>query len=135
MEPGGLSLSDNARGLTGIHCLVLEDEFLIALDLQQILEAAGAASVTCLADADAALQALRNGAKFDVAVLDVRLGGATRTSFLVAAALTAHQTPFMFLTGMRRDTPMAPGYAHVPVLEKPYQQAAVLDAIRSLLAS
>ncbi len=128
-------MSDNVRWLADMHCLVLEDEFLIALDLQQILEAAGAASVTCLADADSALRALSDGAKFDVAVLDVHLGGASRTSFLVAAALTARQTPFMFLTGMRRDTPVASGYAQVPVLEKPYQQAVVLDAIRSLLVA
>ena len=31
--------------LAGKHCLVLDDEFLIALDIQEILEAAGAAKV------------------------------------------------------------------------------------------
>ena len=126
-------MSDNARWLAGMHCLILEDEFLIALDLQEIFEAAGAASVTCLANADNALQALRDGTKFDIAVLDVHLGGATRTSFSVAAALAAKRTPFVFLTGMRRDTTVASGYAHVPVLEKPYRQDLVKQAIRDVL--
>jgi hypothetical protein len=32
--------------LSGKRCLVLDDEFLIALDIQQILERAGASHVT-----------------------------------------------------------------------------------------
>ncbi len=118
--------------LAGLRCLVLEDEFLIGLDLQDILEAAGTA-VTCHADADEALLILREGARFDLAILDVRLGGATRTSYSVAAALTVQRTPFVFLTGMRRDTTIASGYPQVPVLEKPYQQTHVLDAVRGVL--
>jgi CheY-like chemotaxis protein len=118
--------------LAGARCLVLEDEFLIALDLQDILEAAGAA-VTCYADADEALRVLREGARFDLAVLDVHLGGATRTSYSVAAALTVQRTPFVFLTGMRRDATIAAEYPQVPILEKPYQHAHVLDAVRNVL--
>ena len=128
-------MSNNERSLAGAHCLVLEDEFLIALDLQEILETAGAAAVTCHADADEALKVLRDGARFDVAVLDVHLGGATRTSFSVAAALTVQKTPFVFLTGARREAAIASGYPHVPVLEKPYQQAQLLEAVRSVLAA
>lgn len=116
--------------LAGLRCLVLEDEFLIALDLQDILETAGAA-VTCHADADEALRVLRQGARFDLAILDVRLGGATRTSYSVAAALTAQGTPFVFLTGMRRDATIAAEFPRVAVLEKPYQQAQLLEAIRA----
>lgn len=125
-------MSENARLLAGMRCLVLEDEFLIALDLQEIFEAAGAA-VTCLANAETALAALRED-KFDLAVLDINLGGVMRTSFSVATALTVQKTPFIFLTGMRRDATVDSGHAGVPVLEKPYQQAAVLEIIRSVLA-
>ena len=125
-------MSHNERLLAGARCLVLEDEFLIALDLQDILEAAGAAA-TCYADADEALRILREGARFDLAILDVRLGGATRTSYSVAAALTVQGTPFVFLTGMRRDATIAAEYPRVPILEKPYQQAQVLDTIRGVL--
>lgn len=126
-------MSDTAHMLSGMRCLILEDEFLIALDLQEIFQAAGAASVTCLADADSALQALRDGTKFDFAVLDVYLGGATRTSFSVAAALAMQRTPFVFLTGTRRDTTVASGYADVPMIEKPYQQKLIIEAIRNVL--
>jgi two-component system, response regulator PdtaR len=117
----------------GTRALVLEDEFLIALDLQDILEEAGA-TVTCLSNVAEALAALDSGAKFDFALLDVHLGGAALTSFSVAAALTERKIPFIFLTGVRRDAPQMSAYPDAPMLEKPYQRAALLDVIRSLLA-
>ncbi len=126
-------MSNNEPLLAGLTCLVLEDEFLIALDLQDILESAGAGAVACHADADEALRVLREGARFDLAVLDVHLGGATRTSYSVAAALTVQRTPFVFLTGMRRDATIAAEYPQVPILEKPYQHAHVLEAVRNVL--
>ena len=117
----------------GTRCLVLEDEFLIALDLQDILEGAGAASVICRSNVAEALAALDSGAKFDFALLDVHLGGATLTSFSVAAALTERKIPFVFLTGMHRDGPQMSAYPDAPMLEKPYQQAELLAAISSIL--
>lgn len=117
----------------GWRCLVLEDEFLIALDLQDILESAGATEVACFSNSEQAMAALKDGATYDFAVLDVNLGGASRTSLSVAADLTARKTPFIFLTGMRRDAAPTSAY-DAPVLEKPYQQAALLDAIFGVLA-
>ncbi|MDI1344249.1 MAG: hypothetical protein PSV22_09150 [Pseudolabrys sp.] len=119
--------------LAGSHCLVLEDEFLIALDLEQLLQSAAAASVTCFTDADETLQALRDGSRFDLGVLDINLGGATRTSLSIADALTVQKTPFVFLTGMHAEPMMTSRYPQVPVLEKPYQHGEVLEAIRRVL--
>jgi CheY-like chemotaxis protein len=44
--------------LSGKRCLVLDDEFLIALDIQQILERAGAMHVASVASATAAIEVL-----------------------------------------------------------------------------
>ena len=123
----------NKSLLAGSHCLVVEDEFLIALDLQQLLESASAASITCFTDVEETLQALRDGGRFDLGVLDVNLGGATRTSLSVADALTAQKTPFVFLTGMQAEQTMTSRFPQVPILEKPYQHDEVLEAIRSVL--
>lgn len=124
---------ENEPVLAGSHCLILEDEFLIALDLQQLLESASAASVACFTDADEALQALRDGGRFDIGVLDVNLGGATRTSLSVADALTVQRTPFVFLTGMQAERTMTSRFPKVPIVEKPYQHDEVLEAIRNVL--
>jgi CheY-like chemotaxis protein len=119
--------------LTGKRGLALDDEFLIALDIQQILETAGAASVTCVGNAEDALAALGSGVKFDFAVLDVILSGATPTSMPVAKALTKQKTPFIFLTGMRGEDAHTKNFPEAPVLEKPYEASLLLDALRRAL--
>ena len=120
--------------LAGKFCLVLDDEFLIALDIEQILLAAGAAGVACFANAEDALAALRGGARIDVAVLDVLLYGAKQTALGVAAALQLQKTPFVFLTGVRGDDLGLGAFSAVPVVEKPYRPALLIDAIARALA-
>ena len=90
--------------LTGRRCLVLDDEFLIALDIQQILELAGAKHVASVATASEAIALLRREPKFDLAVLDLKLGGSEDNSLGVASELARMGTPFVFLTGMRVDS-------------------------------
>src|SRR3569833_1856130 len=86
--------------LTGKLCLVVDDEFLIALDIQQTLENAGAAEVVCAGNAAEAM-AFARARRFDVAVLDVRLGRTGAASLPVAEELAAAGTPFVFFTGLR----------------------------------
>jgi DNA-binding response OmpR family regulator len=125
-------LSKSEALLAGKRCMVLEDELLIALDLEDVLERAGAASVACFSKATETLAALDAGT-FDFALLDINLGGGAHNSFSVADALAERKIPFLFLTGMRHDAPQMSVYQSVPTLEKPYQQTALMDAIRSLL--
>jgi len=119
--------------LIGKRCLVLDDEFLIALDIQQTLEFAGAAHVACVATVAEALALLRANPDFDIAVLDVKISGPDRNSLGVAAQLAAIGTPFVFLTGMRVDDLHAKQFPQAPVVEKPYDAAALLDAVRRAL--
>jgi CheY-like chemotaxis protein len=125
-------MADTSAFIAGKRCLVIDDEFLIALDIQQTLEAAGA-RVTCIGDADQALAALESGAQFDVAVLDIKLSGATRDSTSVAALLTERGVPFVFLTGMRAGNELAKTFPHAPLVQKPYQIALLMDALRRAL--
>jgi CheY-like chemotaxis protein len=121
-----------AAPLAGRRCLVLDDEFLIALDIQQALELAGAAEVVCAATVEAALTSVR-GSRFDLAVLDLRLGRAGGNSLPVAAALQDIGTPFIFLTGMSGDAEHTRAFPAAPVVEKPYDGAALLAAVARAL--
>ena len=121
--------------LAGKRCLVLDDEFLIALDIQQILELAGAKHVASVASASEAIELLRREPKFDLAVLDVKLGGAEGNSLDVAAMLAKAGTPFVFLTGMRVDNVHAKKFPQAPVVEKPYDALTLLDAAQRALKS
>ena len=120
--------------LNGKRCFVLDDEFLIALDIQQILERAGAAHVASVASAAEAIELLGREAKFDLAVLDVKLSSVERNSLNVAALLRAQDVPFVFLTGMRADDVHAKNFPNAPVIEKPYDAAALLRAVQHALS-
>jgi CheY-like chemotaxis protein len=128
-----LPMSDSL--LAGKRCLVLDDEFLIALDIQQILELAGAKHVASVASASEAIELLRREPKFDLAVLDVKLGDAEGNSLDVAAMLAKAGTPFVFLTGMRVDNVHAKKFPQAPVVEKPYDALTLLDAAQRALKS
>jgi CheY-like chemotaxis protein len=124
-------MSDSS--LSGKRCFVLDDEFLIALDIQQILERAGAAHVVSVASAAEAVALLGREPKFDVAVLDVKLGDPERNSLDVAALLQNQGTPFVFRTGMRVDDVHAKIFPNAPVIEKPYDAAGLLRAVQHAL--
>ncbi len=119
--------------LTGRRCLVPDDEFLIALDIQQILELAGAKHVASVATASEAIALLRLEPKFDLAVLDLKLGGSEDNSLGVASELARMGTPFVFLTGMRVDNVHVREFPQAPVVEKPYGALALLDAAQRAL--
>lgn len=119
-------------GLVGKRCLVVEDEALILLDLQRMLEDAGAAEVICvgtLVEAQAVLREL----SVDLALLDLKLGR-KETSLPLTEPLAAAGTPFLFLTGTEPERAELKGFA-VPVVEKPYTRSMLLDAIARALAA
>ena len=121
--------------IAGKHCLVLDDEFLIALDIQQILEAAGAASVKCFGATAECLAALQAGEKFDLAVLDFKMGDGAHNSFSVAALLHKQGTPFVFVTGMTSQDVRSTEFPAAPVVDKPSEAPLLLDAILRALAA
>ena len=116
--------------LSGTRCLVVEDEELIALDIRQELEAAGAEVVCAATLADAAV-ALR-GRRFDLGLLDLRLAPA-ETSLPVARALDGAGTPFLFLTAEPGDAAEIAVFER-PILEKPFLPHALMAAVQQALA-
>jgi CheY-like chemotaxis protein len=131
---GRIAVTNPPVSLNGRHCLVLDDDFLIALDIQQLLQAAGAI-VTRFSTAAAAMSSLNRGTQFDVAVLDVKTGEAPHDSVAVAAALRSHGTPFVFLGDLNADEAQARAFPHAPVVEKPYQVEALVAALHEALRS
>jgi DNA-binding NtrC family response regulator len=126
-------VAESEISLAGLRGLVLDDEFLIALDIQQILESAGAAECVCVAGLDQAIAALRDETKFDFAVIDVKIGSRGGNSLAVAAVLTHQRVPFVFLTAMSAEDGATAQFPKAPVVEKPYQAPMLLDAIARAL--
>ena len=110
--------------------LVVEDEALIAMDLQALLEDAGY-RVLGPANSPAAAFALLDGADPDVALLDVNLGRSD--VFVVANALATRRTKLIFLTGHTVQK-LPPAHRHRPLLAKPYLPHVVLQTVEKVLA-
>ena len=89
--------------------------------------------MACAATVPEAIAQLSRGLNFDIAVLDVKLSGPDGNSLGVASLLAEQGTPFVFLTGMRVDDVHAKQFPQAPVIEKPYDAAALLNAVRRAL--
>jgi CheY-like chemotaxis protein len=106
--------------------LVVEDEALIAMDIQSLLEDAGYRVLGPVNSPAAALKALE-GNEPDLALLDVNLGGAD--VFVVADALAKLKAPIIFLTGHTAQR-LPSDHRHRPLLAKPYLPQQLLQAVQ-----
>jgi DNA-binding LytR/AlgR family response regulator len=96
--------------------LIVEDEFLIAADLEaQIREDGGKVARLALSIEDAE-QELTKGADLAGVILDINVGGAT--SFGLADALNEAGLPFVFFTGYRSIS-IPDRFVGVPRISKP----------------
>jgi two-component SAPR family response regulator len=91
----GTLVNDGAE-LSGRRILVVEDEFLLAMELEALLERRGCTVLGPVPSVGQAL-ALLDGEPPDVALLDVNLKGERATP--VAAALIDRGVPFVLITG------------------------------------
>jgi CheY-like chemotaxis protein len=114
--------------LAGKRILVVEDEFMIAMLLEDLLT-----ELECVVAGVAARPAeaieLINATELDAAVLDVNLDGTD--SFGIAAALGERRIPFIFATGYGGSR-LTPEFAHHPVIQKPYRLDDLSGALRQL---
>lgn len=115
--------------LEGLRILVVEDEFLVATLLQDMLESAGCTVSGPIARVADALDAVDHET-YDAAVLDVNLGGDRIDP--VADALSQRNVPFMFVTGYTMGA-LPDSYAKRPRLCKPFKMAELLGTLSNLV--
>ena len=115
--------------LRGCAILVVEDEPLVALDIQAELELAGAGRVQIARTVDAALTALAEE-RFDLALLDGNLKGQPVDA--VANALRQGAVPFCFVSGYGREH-LPQGFEDAPLIQKPFPPASLRQILSELL--
>lgn len=110
----------------GRRILVVEDEPIVAMCLEDMLEALGYGIVGPATRLSEGI-ALARDAAFDAAILDINLAGERSTA--IAEALAARGIPFAFASGYGAPPP---GFEGCPLIAKPYREddvAAVLARI------
>jgi ActR/RegA family two-component response regulator len=111
-----------ARSFSG-RALIIEDDALIALDLQEMLERRGFGPVELAHTADTAEQRARH--TFAVAIVDIKL--ASGTSLAAAHLLHGNGTPLVFTTGY--DGALPPPFSEMPALTKPFDESRLDEAL------
>jgi CheY-like chemotaxis protein len=113
--------------LAGRRVLVVEDDYLLAIDLVGTLQSAGAEAVGPASSVAEALDMLDPPP--DVASLDIELGD--ETSFPIADELARRGIPFVFVTGSAHTIP--PLHRTRPICHKPAPGHAVVAALADAL--
>jgi DNA-binding response OmpR family regulator len=111
--------------LSGLRILILEDESLIALDVEQLCREHGATEIILKRDlsgleSDGALDG------FDVAIVDLMLSGVSAQPF--AERLRRRGRPFLLTTGLA-DAEVARAFPGIQRIGKPYSGAKLVRAI------
>jgi hypothetical protein len=129
-EAGRPAVPAPAAALAGRRVLVIEDEPLVALELESELAEAGAIVLGPVGTLEAAARLIEAEA-IDAALLDANLGG--RPVDALAAALAARGVPFAFASGYG-PSGLPAGVRDRPLLGKPFGAAALLALVAGLLA-
>jgi DNA-binding response OmpR family regulator len=110
--------------------LVLEDEALIALNVQDELQDAGYAVAGPFSTCSAALEWLQTTTP-DMAILDATLkDGPCRE---IAVELSRRQVPFLIYSGYQEDRQLLSEFDHITWIEKPVPSEVLVQACQQLL--
>lgn len=113
--------------LKGLRILLVEDEFLVALEVEDTLQDWGCTVLGPFAKLSKAIEAAR-GAELDGAILDINLNG--EMVYPLADDLASKNVPFVFLTGYTAaDIPE--NYRGFPRLQKPLDAKTLRGALLS----
>jgi DNA-binding response OmpR family regulator len=111
-----------------MRILIVEDEPMIAFDLQDMLEDAGFIVAGVAGKLERAL-ALVTTTAFDAAIVDANLGGVS--SVPIAKALATRDVPFIILSGYSLKTQQA-GFPDGVFLQKPCRPEVLIRTLKTL---
>ena len=116
--------------LQGAHILIIEDEPLIALDVEAAVRLVGAGLVSTAQTVEQALSMVE-APGLAGAIVDLRLHGQSVRE--VVKRLTERSIPFVFYTGAD-DVPTARAWPMAPVVSKPTDPGEAIRLLAQLMS-
>lgn len=113
--------------LDGMRILVIEDEFLIAMDIEQLCREHGAEDVVIMRSLNEIGADSFADQSFDFAILDVMISSGSTLDF--AEHLRARNIPFVFSTGFDKSEEIFDALPDAEIVSKPYSSKALLQAM------
>lgn len=109
--------------------LIVEDEVLLAMDLEAILEGEGFEVIDFVRSVETALDAIKSE-RPDFVTLDMNLAG--ESSRPIAVQLTEERIPFVLLSGYTSKVVADSLFTDVPLIRKPFETKALLKEINEV---
>lgn len=116
----------NKNTFEGRKILIVEDDYMVVLDLLQRLVMLGADIVGPASSNEQALRLIEGTPTLGGAILDLKVAG--EMSFPIADVLLEQGIRFVFVTGLA-EAAIPKRFSHVPFCNKP---ASVLDIVQAL---
>jgi len=121
--------SRKADLLSGVRVLIVEDEALLALEIQELLQSAGSTVIGTFSDLARAEQAAQREV-IDVAVLDTNLNG--EMVYPLADDLVVRGIPFVFVTGYGTSN-LPERFRSRPQVAKPFDPESLTDELQRMI--
>jgi CheY-like chemotaxis protein len=116
---------------TGKHALIIEDEMLIALEVESLLHDFGFATCDIVDNpVDAVKSALAR--RPDLVTADIRIFGGTGIDAVEAITEQLGPVPHIYVTG---NPDMLAGQTAAPIVDKPLTRRALADACQRACAA
>ncbi|QDT63155.1 HWE histidine kinase domain-containing protein [Calycomorphotria hydatis] len=119
-------------GFSRGRVIIVEDNTVLALELESQLQALGFESIQAFGSVAAGMEAVKT-TEFDLALLDINLEG--EVSFDIAFELLKTNTPIVFVTGYDSHDEVPEELAQLPFIIKPVSQSTLEAHIKTLEAN
>ena len=116
--------------LNGLRVLVVEDEALVAMEIEAVVADLGCAVVGPVANLRDALRLIEEQ-DLDGALIDINLQG--EHAYPAAEALLARGVPFVFLTGYSGLPAPPAALQGAPEVRKPFAPRALAATVRQVI--
>lgn len=114
----------------GRHALIIEDEMLIAIEVESLLSELGYRTFDFV-DSPAQAVAAARARRPDLVTADYRIHGGTGVEAVAGILAAIGHVPVVYVTG---NVDSVQGQGDVPVVDKPIQSAALAAACRRACA-
>lgn len=119
-----------SKPLKGLRVLILEDEFLIAMDVEQLCRDSGAEDVFIVRSLQ---EFATDMPDFDVAIVDLMLSGVSTLDF--ARQIYDRGVPFVFASGYTDLQEITEKFPNISVIGKPYAGEDLIGAVTAAVAN
>ncbi|WP_295808340.1 response regulator [uncultured Nitratireductor sp.] len=121
------------KTLDGARVLLVEDEALIAMNIEELCKEYGAEDVVTVTTFDALGPEVLDTSRISTAILDIKISDNWTDEF--ARLLQSRHIPFIFATGYAANHQVFEPFNGVAIVEKPYKDSDLIKALAQAIGS